>query len=329
MNKQINDIERYLNGQMTAAEMHAFEKQMLSDPFLSDAVDGYREQWQEIQQREDLIQLEAQIQKRNNSKTRVIAGGFRQWMSIAALLVVILSSAVVLYRIFSPNKETRTIASKEQATSTEPENKIIPQTTVDSQTVAVNEKQKHYPTENKPGVNNKTAPTKIIQNEELPVNSPDSTSLAAAELKTPPKVSGTTAPVAAEPAPPQVTAQREETREADEALTRKKEKASVMTAKPATATKEKAAPVSGWVEYTTYMKENIKTPAEISTKDQNHFTVEVSFSVDTDGTLSNFKIEKSTCQPCNAEAIRLIKEGPAWKTNTGQKEKVTYTVSFN
>lgn len=329
MNKQINDIERYLNGQMTAAEMHAFEKQMLSDPFLSDAVDGYREQWQEIQQREDLIQLEEQIQKRNNSKSRVIAGSFRQWMSIAALLIVILSSAVVLYRIFSPGNETKNIASKEQATSTEPDNKIIPQTTVDSQTVAVNEKQKPFPTENKQGVNNKTVPTKIIQNEDLPVVSHDSTSLAATEPKTPPKVSGTTAPVTVEPAPPQVTVQKEETGEADEALATKKERASVMTAKPATVTKEKAVPVSGWVEYTTYIKEHIKTPAEISTKDQKRFTVEVSFSVDTDGTLSKFKIEKSTCQPCNAEAIRLIKEGPAWKTNTGQKEKVSYIISFN
>lgn len=35
------DIERYLQGKMTAAEMHAMEKAALQDPFLSDAIEGY------------------------------------------------------------------------------------------------------------------------------------------------------------------------------------------------------------------------------------------------------------------------------------------------
>ncbi len=35
-----NDIKRYLNGEMTPAEMHALEKKALSDPFLADALEG-------------------------------------------------------------------------------------------------------------------------------------------------------------------------------------------------------------------------------------------------------------------------------------------------
>jgi hypothetical protein len=42
INYSAHDIERYLNRQMNAAEMHAFEKAMMDDPFLADAVDGYR-----------------------------------------------------------------------------------------------------------------------------------------------------------------------------------------------------------------------------------------------------------------------------------------------
>lgn len=40
MTDYTNDIKRYLNGEMTPAEMHALEKKALSDPFLSDALEG-------------------------------------------------------------------------------------------------------------------------------------------------------------------------------------------------------------------------------------------------------------------------------------------------
>lgn len=40
MTDYTNDIKRYLNGEMTPAEMHALEKKALSDPFLFDALEG-------------------------------------------------------------------------------------------------------------------------------------------------------------------------------------------------------------------------------------------------------------------------------------------------
>ncbi|MBX2960937.1 MAG: TonB family protein [Cyclobacteriaceae bacterium] len=40
MNDYANDIERYLNGAMTNAERHAFEKRVLADPFLAEALEG-------------------------------------------------------------------------------------------------------------------------------------------------------------------------------------------------------------------------------------------------------------------------------------------------
>jgi hypothetical protein len=35
-----NDIERYLKGELTPAEMHALERKALSDPFLAEALEG-------------------------------------------------------------------------------------------------------------------------------------------------------------------------------------------------------------------------------------------------------------------------------------------------
>lgn len=40
MTDYTKDIERYLNGTMTAAERHAFEKRVLADPFLAEALEG-------------------------------------------------------------------------------------------------------------------------------------------------------------------------------------------------------------------------------------------------------------------------------------------------
>ena len=35
------DIQRYVQGKLSAAEMHAMEKAALDDPFLADAMEGY------------------------------------------------------------------------------------------------------------------------------------------------------------------------------------------------------------------------------------------------------------------------------------------------
>ncbi len=43
INYSIADIERYLQGGMGAKEMHDMEKAALQDPFLADAIEGYRE----------------------------------------------------------------------------------------------------------------------------------------------------------------------------------------------------------------------------------------------------------------------------------------------
>ena len=36
------DIEKYWKGKLSAAEMHAMEKAAMEDPFLSDALEGYK-----------------------------------------------------------------------------------------------------------------------------------------------------------------------------------------------------------------------------------------------------------------------------------------------
>ncbi|WP_347158834.1 carboxypeptidase-like regulatory domain-containing protein [Pontibacter chitinilyticus] len=51
--------------------------------------------------------------------------------------------------------------------------------------------------------------------------------------------------------------------------------------------------------------------------------VVVQFTVGTDGRLQDFHIQKSLCPACDAEALRLVKEGPAWKAATSNDQPLT------
>ncbi|WP_315816284.1 hypothetical protein [Paraflavitalea speifideaquila] len=91
------DIQRYLEGKMLPAEMHALEQAALEDPFLADAIEGMQ---QTLAQHDaslvdtHLQQLGEQLQERvhkNDSKpARVIA--FAWWKAAAAAIIVITGS---------------------------------------------------------------------------------------------------------------------------------------------------------------------------------------------------------------------------------------------
>lgn len=88
-----------------------------------------------------------------------------------------------------------------------------------------------------------------------------------------------------------------------------------------------AEPVTGWDEFNDYLERNKKIPEGA---DDVHGSVVVRFNVDSDGTLKNFSIEKSLNQALDAEAIRLVKEGPSWHLLKGKnkKSKITVMVRF-
>lgn len=85
-------------------------------------------------------------------------------------------------------------------------------------------------------------------------------------------------------------------------------------------------PNDGWGTYDLYLTNNLKMPDEAITK-QLKGEVEVSFDVDKNGQPVNMKIERSLCNECDKEAMRVIKEGPKWKRKA-KKGRATVTVSF-
>jgi TonB family protein len=86
-----------------------------------------------------------------------------------------------------------------------------------------------------------------------------------------------------------------------------------------------AAPTVGWISFNEYIQRNKKlSPADTAI----HGEVVVSFEVNQNGKLSNFRIEKPLTTTANEEAIRLIKQGPSWRPVNGKKSKATVTINF-
>ena len=83
-------------------------------------------------------------------------------------------------------------------------------------------------------------------------------------------------------------------------------------------------PAGGWHAYEQYLNANTKLPAgkHISGK------VVLSFTINPDGNLSNIQIIKGLNPHYNAEAIRLLKEGPKWKAE-GKPEAASLTLDFS
>ncbi|QEC43531.1 carboxypeptidase regulatory-like domain-containing protein [Pseudobacter ginsenosidimutans] len=88
---------------------------------------------------------------------------------------------------------------------------------------------------------------------------------------------------------------------------------------------QNAEPVNGWVSFENYLRENNRLSRDSARAVKD---VVVSFAVNRRGELSEFTITSGSTTEANAEALRLIKEGPAWKIKRGRKATATVIVHF-
>ena len=83
-----------------------------------------------------------------------------------------------------------------------------------------------------------------------------------------------------------------------------------------------AQPIGGLRSFRRYLRDNQRHPADWSGKT---VTVRVRFAVGVNGTLRNFSILRSGGEWLDQEAIRLIKDGPAWTAAERDGEKIAQT----
>ncbi len=113
-----DDIPRYLEGGMSAVEMHAMEKAALDDPFLADAIEGYalandaQKQEAMFASRQQLDrEFAARISKNKKAGARVV--GFRRWQTAAAA-VIIISAAALGYLAYDDKAESTMLSQTEK-----------------------------------------------------------------------------------------------------------------------------------------------------------------------------------------------------------------------
>lgn len=82
--------------------------------------------------------------------------------------------------------------------------------------------------------------------------------------------------------------------------------------KNVTIKETKAKPLTGMRAFKNYVQNNLVYPADARAKKVQGRVI-VGFTVNLDGSLSDLKIIKSLSPSCDAEALRLVQEGPEWE----------------
>jgi hypothetical protein len=90
------DIERYLKGQMTAAEKHALEKAALEDPFLAEAMEGYAGM-PDLPVESDITALKQRVGEKNAVNKIIPMRKYRVWWSAAAAILLVAGTATTWY----------------------------------------------------------------------------------------------------------------------------------------------------------------------------------------------------------------------------------------
>lgn len=105
------DIERYLNRQMPAREMHALEKAALDDPFLAEAIEGYVNT-PPASVANDIAAMVKELEKKTG--TKVVGMNFKRTAWSAAAAVIILLGTATTWFWLRPSTENSIVQHKEE-----------------------------------------------------------------------------------------------------------------------------------------------------------------------------------------------------------------------
>jgi hypothetical protein len=326
------DIERYHCGEMTPAEMHRLESAALDDPMLADALEGYLHT---ANASSDLIILQEKLRQRMGEQEKKGAAIFRlPWLRIAALFLIVAGGGWFIFKSASnksndlAESSSRKESAPVQATdSTSTAMQIPPAAfSVDSNTLSkdVATTRTAAPLRNQTGP--ATKPSHIAKSKTG--SAAGTATMRKAEEKEQEAEAATLSSTQPAAAPAHRAAN--DTVKRDVAMKKEDEQLSEVVVTGATTRRRQAAaqvdtasPVEGWPAFDAYLTKNRKTPPEWKTKASANGDVELTFNVDSNGNPVLIKVKNSLCAACDAEAIRLLKEGPKWRGKKG-----TVKVSF-
>lgn len=128
INYSVEDIERYLQGKMSAKEMHDMEKAALQDAFLADAIEGYSNaSFDESHKHLNEITAALQAQKEETKVVPLPSKSF-YWWKIAAMIILVVGVGALSWYIINSNNsanEVRDLAHAKENKAADAENKAV------------------------------------------------------------------------------------------------------------------------------------------------------------------------------------------------------------
>ncbi len=335
----LNDqIEKYLKGELSDKERHELEMKALHDPFLGEALEGA----ESINPQEFSNDVRDINLKVNRVKTR---SSF--WpMGIAASILAIIT---ITYFIFQsgPDETSKQLALQEIPVSEEDskrdekdsstvlelqaENIEKEKSTVEQSTVKPLQEKATQITESDKAEPKSTLPT------EEPVEESKQFLAEAEEDYVAEKEIAEDLAMNKNQADEEVEMfaehKSEPLRARSQSLKKKAQAAPAtagagLTQASRTEIGASAKPAIPKEEYEKYLKDNFKKP-QPAIDNGIRGNIKLSFIVNTDGQLSDFKIEQSVGFGCEDELIRVIKAGPTWSPATSGNTFVSERVTVN
>jgi outer membrane biosynthesis protein TonB len=355
-----NDIQRYLKGEMTPAEMHALEKKALSDPFLADALEGATSiRWEDFEN--DIDEITERVHPEKNYTLRIAA-------SIVVLIGLSLfflwpreeNVEIAKQQVKKENPVVADSIKKEERKPVEPEiqkpkqehqvkqdqskravpdvKPVIKNDTTNAPLIAKKEKQNERQQE-KPATHLVTGTVTTFE-DKLPL--PGVTVLIKGTNKgTTTDVAGNYAIDVADTSSLVFSFVGMQTREMNTTAKSKvdvkmsedvSQLSEVVIARSPMPKREEtdietilAEPVGGIKAYDKYLEDSKQYPQQALDNDVKGRVI-IGFDVGLRGELSNFVVIRSLGYGCDDEVIRLIKEGPAWNPTTESNVPVESTV---
>ena len=336
MAEDSNDIQRYLKGEMSESEQYAFEKRALSDPFLSDAVEGAEKIPPDLFTK-DVEALSHKINEKKNVWPVTIR--------IAAGIAIVITVGWFALRDTQPNHEL----ALQKSDST-----VAPKPDSSGQLLTMAESRKDK-ADVKTGPQLAKTQLKEKQIEKTVVKIPPSEA-AGASAQSQPVLSDktkTTDDLVTEEVASTKAIEEEKARNVEPSAAMKKETApqrAAMSSSQKTALDADlksdsvkgcsivvqtevsgspsivtGSPQGGILAYCQYLEKNRRMPKEAL--DANiHSNVVLTFTVLATGDLNNFKIVSSPGYGCDEELVRLIKAGPKWAPTVRNGQQIPTSV---
>lgn len=308
---QLSEFLRYSGNKMTDKERNDFERELQKDSFAEEASEGFME-IDPGHAENDVLKLRKQVNRRTSVKQRAV------WLRIAAsvAILMILSS---IYIIINKKKPSDQIAyspapAKSEKVIVSPEPKAAEEKPESKEQVAlIHEKSKQVrvevkKSEGEPLKENGVQPVKKDEIRAEDISDVSQDAIITAEEAEPSK------PVAEEKAMAVKSGMANNVR------------AAYFEPKDTLSGYIPAQPVNGKDEFDQYIQENIRRP-DTATIGQRVVVV-LDFIVKATGNLDSIKVIRSPGKIFSDEAIRLIKEGPAWKPAEKNGKVITDEVSI-